>query len=198
MAKKGPVIGGYAVPGGRSGAAVTYACQLISQNPGIKQGDVHEQSARWAGLNFSTANWITSPGPKSPAEILWGRQKEGRGFRCYPNENTDKLGDPRPFLQAEILKEFDPCCGFSTTTETRRSESSSDSACSEELLLLEGLLDLVRVWMISATLVTETAVSCRWSWSENARSTGPSTCSSRSDHAPCQGRAGADPSVACA
>lgn len=108
MAKKGLMIGGYAVPGGRSGVAVAYACQLISQNPGIKQGDVHEQSARWAGLNFSTANWITSPGPKSPAEILWGRQKEGRGFRCYPNENTDKLGDPRPFLQAEILKEFDP------------------------------------------------------------------------------------------
>lgn len=107
MAKKGPIINGFTVPGGRGGAAVAKACQLIIDNPGIKQGDLHSQAAHWAGLNWSTANWITSPGPKSPAELLWSRTKDGRGFRCYPNEFTDKLGDPRPLLQAEILKSFD-------------------------------------------------------------------------------------------
>ena len=35
----------------------------------------------------STAGWITTPGPKSPANILWNRRKEGV-FRCYPNEHT--------------------------------------------------------------------------------------------------------------
>lgn len=107
MAKEKEIVGGYKVPAGRGGAAVAKACQLILQNPGIKQGDVHEQAARWAGLNFSTANWITSPGPNSPACFLWDRQKEGRSFRCYPNEHTDKLGDPRIRIRAEVLKEFE-------------------------------------------------------------------------------------------
>ena len=107
MAKVKEVIGGYNVPGGKGGAAVARACQLILQNPGIKQGDIHEQAAHWSGLNHSTANWITSPGSKSPAAILWDRRKAGRGFRCYPNEHTDKLGDPRPRLRTEILKDFD-------------------------------------------------------------------------------------------
>ena len=107
MAKVKEVIGGYTVPGGKGGAAVARACQLILQNPGIKQGDIHEQAARWAGLNHSTANWITSPGFGSPAAILWDRKKEGRGFRCYPNEHTDKLGDPRPRLRTEVLKDFE-------------------------------------------------------------------------------------------
>ena len=107
MAKVKEVIGGYKVPGGKGGAAVARACQLILQNPGIKQGDIHEQAAHWAGLNHSTANWITSPGSSSPAAILWDRKKEGRGFRCYPNEHTDKLGDPRIRLRQELLKEFD-------------------------------------------------------------------------------------------
>ena len=107
MAKVKEVIGGYTVPGGKGGAAVAQACQLILQNPGIKQGDIHEQAAHWAGLNHSTANWLTSPGSKSPAAILWDRRKEGRGFRCYPNEHTDKLGDPRIRLRQELLKEFD-------------------------------------------------------------------------------------------
>ena len=89
MAKVKEVIGGYNVPGGKGGAAVARACQLVLQNPGIKQGDIHEQAASWAGLNHSTANWLTSPGPKSPAEILWTRKKEERGFRCYPNSLTD-------------------------------------------------------------------------------------------------------------
>ena len=107
MAKVKEVIGGYTVPGGKGGAAVAKACQLILQNPGIKQGDIHEQAAHWAGLNHSTANWLTSPGSKSPAAILWDRRKEGRGFRCYPNEHTDKLGDPRIRLRQELLKDFD-------------------------------------------------------------------------------------------
>ena len=107
MAKVKEVIGGYTIPGGKGGAAVARACQLILQNPGIKQGDIHEQAAHWAGLNHSTANWITSPGSSSPAGILWDRRKEGRGFRCYPNSLTDKLGDPRIRLRQELLKEFD-------------------------------------------------------------------------------------------
>ena len=107
MAKVKEVIGGYTVPGGRGGAAVAYACQLVLKNPGIKQGDIHAEAAMWAGLNFSTAGWISSPSPKSPAGILWDRRKEGRGYKCYPNELTDKLGDPRVRLQADILKEFD-------------------------------------------------------------------------------------------
>ena len=107
MAKVKEVVGGYVVPGGRGGAAVAYACQLVLQNPGIKQGDIHEWAASWAGLNHSTASWIASPGPKSPAGILWDRRKEGRGFKCYPNDLTDKLGDPRVRLQDDMLKEFD-------------------------------------------------------------------------------------------
>jgi hypothetical protein len=64
MAKKpAEIVNGYKVPGGRGGAAVAKACQLIIQNPGIKQGDVLDQVTNWAKLNHSTANWITSPGP---------------------------------------------------------------------------------------------------------------------------------------
>ena len=107
MAKVKEVIGGYKVPGGKGGAAVARACQLILQNPGIKQGDVHTETSKWAGLNHSTASWITSPGSNSPACLLWRRQKEGRGFRCYPNEHTDKLGDPRIRIRAEVLKVFE-------------------------------------------------------------------------------------------
>lgn len=107
MAKVKEIVGGYTVPGGRGGAAVAYACQLVLKNPGIKQGDIHADASFWAGLNFSTAGWISSPGPKSPAGILWDRRKVGRGYRCYPNELTGKLGDPRIRLQADILKEFD-------------------------------------------------------------------------------------------
>ena len=108
MAKKpAEIVNGYKVPGGRGGAAVAKACQLIIQNPGIKQGDVLDQVTNWAKLNHSTANWITSPGPKSPAERLWSRQKVGRGFCCFPNEYTHLLGDPRIRLQAEVIRDFD-------------------------------------------------------------------------------------------
>ena len=107
MAKVKEIIGGYTVPGGRGGAAVAYACQLVLQRPGIKQGDIHAEASYWSGLNHSTASWIASPGAKSPAGILWDRRKEGRGFKCYPNELTDKLGDPRIRLQADLLRDFD-------------------------------------------------------------------------------------------
>ena len=107
MAKVKEIVGGYTVPGGRGGAAVAYACQLVNQRPGIRQSEIHELSSYWSGLNFSTASWIASPGPKSPAGILWDRRKEGRIFKCYPNELTDKLGDPRIRLQADIIREFD-------------------------------------------------------------------------------------------
>ncbi len=108
MAKKpAEIVNGYKVPGGRGGAAVAKACQLIIQNPGIKQGDVLDTVAYWSKLNHSTANWITSPGPKSPAELLWSRQKVGRGFCCFPNEFTHLLGDPRIRLRAEVVKDFD-------------------------------------------------------------------------------------------
>ena len=108
MAKKAAeIINGYKVPGARGGAAVARACQLIIQNPGIKQGDLLDQVTNWAKLNNSTASWITSPGPKSPAERLWSRQKVGRAFGCFPNEYTHLLGDPRIRLQAEVIRDFD-------------------------------------------------------------------------------------------
>lgn len=143
MAKAKEVVGSYKVPGGRGGVAVAKACQLIRQNPGIKQWEVHEQSAYWAGLNHSTSTWISSPGPKSPAGILWDRQKEGRSFKCYPNELTDKLGDPRVRLQADILKEFDkewnavgcPVPGSLVTIEKRRWSEDQPQVYTTGLLL---------------------------------------------------------------
>lgn len=107
MAKKESLVfNGYRIPGGRGGAAVIRACQLIRQQPGIKQTDLINHVTQWAGLNLSTAGWITSPGDKSPAERLWDRRKEGRGFKCYPNEHTPDL-DPRVFLRDVVSKEFD-------------------------------------------------------------------------------------------
>jgi len=81
------VIGGYSVPGGAGRIAVAAAVDLIKRYPGVKQVDVQKHAVRFSGLNSSTAGWVTSPGVKSPATILWDRRKEGV-FRCYPNENT--------------------------------------------------------------------------------------------------------------
>jgi len=107
MAKKESLVfNGYRIPGGKGGAAVIRACQLIRAEPGIKQADLIYSVTQWAGLNRSTAGWITSPGDKSPAEILWDRRKEGLGFKCYPNEHTPDL-DPRTFLRDVVSKEFD-------------------------------------------------------------------------------------------
>jgi hypothetical protein len=87
--------------------AVLKACQLVRDNPGIKQGDLVDEATRWANLNLSTATWITTPGPKSPAGILWDRRKEGRGYRCYPNEHTSSAPDARVPLRKLILDDFD-------------------------------------------------------------------------------------------
>lgn len=107
MAKKESLVfNGYRIPGGKGGAAVIRACQMIRAQPGIKQTDLINHVTQWAGLNLSTAGWITSPGDKSPAELLWDRRKEGRGFKCYPNEHTPDL-DPRPFLRDLITNDFD-------------------------------------------------------------------------------------------
>lgn len=107
MAKKAAeIINGYKVPGARGGAAVAKACQLIIKHPGIKQGDLLEAVTRWSYLNHSTASWITSPGSKSPAGLLWSRQKVGRSFGCFPNEHTHLLGDPRIRLREQVLKDF--------------------------------------------------------------------------------------------
>jgi hypothetical protein len=107
MAKKTElIIGSYTVPGGLGRAAVARACNLVSQHPGIKQGDLMYSASNWACLNTSTSSWLTSPGPKSPAGILWDRKKDGRGFRCYPNSLTSQIGDARLYLQAETLKKW--------------------------------------------------------------------------------------------
>jgi hypothetical protein len=143
MAKVKEIVGGYTVPGGRGGAAVAYACQLVNQRPGIRQSEIHELSSYWSGLNFSTASWIASPGPKSPGGILWDRRKEGRIFKCYPNELTDKLGDPRIRLQADILKEFDkgwnaagrPVPGSLVTIKKLRWSSADPQEYAQGLLL---------------------------------------------------------------
>lgn len=100
------VINGYRIPGGRGGVAVLKACQMVRQNPGIKQTELIGHVTSWANLNLSTSGWITSPGPKSPAGILWDRRKEGRGFRCYPNAATPDL-DPRVPLRDIVRREFD-------------------------------------------------------------------------------------------
>ena len=81
------VIGGYSVPGGAGRIAVAAAVDLIKRYPGVKQVDVQKHAVRFSGLNGSTAGWVTSPGVKSPATILWDRRKEDV-FRCFPNENT--------------------------------------------------------------------------------------------------------------
>ena len=81
------VIDGYNVPSGAGRVAVAAAVDLIKRYPGVKQADVQKHAVRFSGLNGSTAGWVTSPGVKSPATVLWDRRKEGV-FRCYPNENT--------------------------------------------------------------------------------------------------------------
>lgn len=85
---KWDVIGGYRVPGGSSGAAVRKACEIVLAQPGIRQAKLLDDVVKFSRLNLSTAGWITSPGPKSPACILWDRRKEGGVFCCFPNEFT--------------------------------------------------------------------------------------------------------------
>jgi hypothetical protein len=103
MAKEHLVVNGYKVPGGYGGAAVRRACETILENPGVTQKDLLQEAVRFSGINFSTAGWITSPGPKSPATLLWDRRKEGV-FKCYPNEHTEKVVDSQAALTDEFIK----------------------------------------------------------------------------------------------
>ena len=103
MSKEQLVVNGYKVPGGYSGAAVRRACELIIENPGITQKEVLDAAVGFSGLNYSTAGWITSPGPKSPATILWDRRKEGV-FRCYPNEHTEKVLGAQEAFNEEFIR----------------------------------------------------------------------------------------------
>lgn len=104
MAKDKLIVNGYSLPRGYGGVAVRRACELILAHPGIAQKDLLPEAAKFAGLNLSTAGWITSPGPKSPAGILWERRKETI-FRCYPNEHTEKaVGAQTALLNEKIAQ----------------------------------------------------------------------------------------------
>jgi hypothetical protein len=103
MAKERLVVNGYIVPGGYGGVAVRRACEYIIANPGITQSEVLKLSVAYSGLSLSQAGWITSPGPKSPATLLWDRRKEGV-FRCYPNEHTEKVIGAQDALFDEFIK----------------------------------------------------------------------------------------------
>jgi hypothetical protein len=102
MAKEHLVINGYRVPGGFSGVAVRRACEMVAAIPGITQKLLLAEAIRYSGLNGSTAGWITSPGPKSPATLLWDRRKEGT-FKCYPNEHTEEVVGAQAALFDEIM-----------------------------------------------------------------------------------------------
>ncbi len=102
MAKERLVINGYIVPGGFSGVAVRHACETVLANPGIPQTQLLQEAVRYSGINLGTAGWITSPGPKSPATLLWDRRKEGV-FKCYPNEHTEGVVGAEAALFDEIM-----------------------------------------------------------------------------------------------
>ena len=103
MAKERLVVNGYIVPGGYGGVAVRRACELVTLWPGISQVDLLNTSVMFSGINHGTAGWITSPGPRSPATLLWDRRKEGT-FRCYPNEHTGKVVGAQDALVDEFFK----------------------------------------------------------------------------------------------
>jgi len=102
MAKDQLVVNGYRVPGGHSGVAVRRACEMVAALPGITQKDLLAEAIRYSGLNGSTAGWITSPGSKSPAGLLWDRNKEGV-FKCYPNKFTEGVVGAQAALFDEIM-----------------------------------------------------------------------------------------------
>ena len=104
MAKERPVVNGYVVPGGFGGVAVRRACELVVAWPGIKQVDLLQHSVSFSGINFGTAGWLTSPGPRSPATLLWDRRKEGT-FKCYPKAFTEKVVGAEAALFDEIMNQ---------------------------------------------------------------------------------------------
>lgn len=107
-------VGGWTVPGGKAGIAVRRACELIIANPGISQSALLMLIVEYSGMNRAHATWITSPDSKdperSPTGKLWTREREGRGFRCYPNEWTAQLSGAQEALKTyrleEVRKEF--------------------------------------------------------------------------------------------
>lgn len=104
MAKEHLVVNGYRVPGGFSGVAVRRACEMVTAVPGVTQKELLQAAVQYSGLNGSTAGWITSPGPKSPAGLLWDRNKEGV-FKCYPNKFTDGVVGAQAALFDEIMNQ---------------------------------------------------------------------------------------------
>jgi len=102
MAKEQLVVNGYRVPGGRGGVAVRRACEMVAALPGITQKALLAEAIRYSGLNGSTTCWITSPGSKSPAGLLWDRNKEGV-FKCYPNKFTEEVVGAQAALFDEIM-----------------------------------------------------------------------------------------------
>lgn len=104
MAKVKTIVNEYTVPGGFSGVAVRRACEHVLANPGVSQVELLQVAVQYSGINFGTAGWITSPGPKSPATRLWDRRKE-KVFKCYPNEYTDKVVGAEAALFDEIMNQ---------------------------------------------------------------------------------------------
>ena len=102
MAKEQLVVNGYRVPGGHGGVAVRRACEMVAALPGITQKELLAEAIRYSGLSASTAGWITSPGSKSPAGLLWDRHREGV-FKCYPNEHTERVVGAQAALFDEIM-----------------------------------------------------------------------------------------------
>ena len=92
MSKARKTINGYRLPSARLCVAVAKACQIITERPGIPQRELLEQTSRWLKM---PAGWLGSASARSPAGLLWERKKVGRSYRCYPNEHTSAMGDPR-------------------------------------------------------------------------------------------------------
>lgn len=111
-------IDGYKLPNGAGGVAIRHGCELIRNNPGIRQTELLTSMLKISDLNSSTAGWLVTPGKtkntKNPAGILWDRKKDNSGhFCCYPNEATmkvesaDELVKEIRYLKLEQLEPFD-------------------------------------------------------------------------------------------
>jgi hypothetical protein len=86
------VINGYPVPWGKSGVAVTKACEIVLAEPGVAQAELMNRATEFANISNTNSSWIVSPGEHSPALLLWDRKRIGRKYHCYPNEFTSALG----------------------------------------------------------------------------------------------------------
>jgi hypothetical protein len=97
-------VNGFKIPGEFGAVALWKALFNVLNNPGISQTYQLQDAANFSSLNHSTLGWLTSPGPKSPAEKLWDRRKEGV-FCLYPNQWTQKAFDLIPHPDT-ILTEY--------------------------------------------------------------------------------------------